>query len=464
MASDSGIIRLSFTVEYYKKGKDFHWILDTCKDIWPEFSSGLTELWPDEKLSTPGSLSFRKADKGIELICRKSLVINGVSVQKRLLKTGDRIIIGPLRIFYQSFELIDEPEATPFGIIAAQKLEQPKIFKKLLPAALILAAAGSIITVGCIALPRMTNQQDPKAYETVFETVETPQEAPTEAEQEPVEGPLVIPPGGAIPEFDVDILFFHAHPDDESLDFGGLMILADSAGLRTGLVTFTNGESGLDTYPDRPITGNYPDHNMVGEELAEVRTGELLQAADVLGVDLLIRLGLKNHPYNGIKDELPPERILKIWGGVDVLSELLLEIIAKTTPETVAAPEAPGKAREHFEHEAVGYLASVVMKSLISQDSAAPKRFITCVDPRQNLLYSESSKIDADLQVKNTRFGGGKNSLREIQLVALSMHKTQNDAVNVGKGFLPEYSGEYYIIQSWQDTQSWDEWIASFNQ
>jgi len=276
--------------------------------------------------------------------------------------------------------------------------------------------------------------------------------------------PIVIAPGDKVPDFDLDILFIHAHPDDESLDYGCLMALAHAAGLKIGLLTFTDGESGLDLYPNRPVDGIYPDHYMEGEELASVRAGEVSSAAGVLGADLLIRFGLKNHPYNGKKDELPPEEILEIWGGKAALSNRILDIISKTSPSIVVAPDIPGRASEHFEHEAVGYISAEIMNSLSPDDPKSPERFITCIDPRQHDLYPEASFINAALRIKNGKPDGKKSSLREVQLSALSMHKTQNDAAIVGTGFLPEYPSEYYQIQFWRTEETWYDWIYSLYQ
>ncbi|HAK45088.1 MAG TPA: hypothetical protein DCO79_04100, partial [Spirochaeta sp.] len=272
---------------------------------------------------------------------------------------------------------------------------------------------------------------------------------------------LIITPGASVPYFDLDILFIHAHPDDESLDFGCLLALAEKAGLKTGLLTFTDGNSGLDLYPDRPVTGIYPNHYMEGAELAAIRAVELADAAEALGVDLLIRLGLHNNQYNSIKDERPPEDIIGMWGGEDRLIETMFSIIEKTRPEMIAAPDAPSEAREHFEHEAVGYLVAEIMSRFEIDDYKAPKRYITCIDPRQHHLYPDASTINASL--KPTDSDNRLSTLREVQITALQLHKTQNDAVNAGTGFLPKYPAEYYQIQYWHSNQNWDDWISALN-
>ena len=263
-------------------------------------------------------------------------------------------------------------------------------------------------------------------------------------------GPLIIvAPGEIIPEYDLDILFIHAHPDDESLDFGCLAAMADAAGLATGLVTFTDGGAGLDRHPFRPQTGIYPDHPMAGEELAKIRSTELTYAADVLGIDLLIRLDAAGTiRTTAAATSFRLQKYLKDGAEKAAIESLLQLIILRTSPETVAAPEGPGLAREHFEHEAVGALVAGVMDSISEKIRArAPERFITCIDPRQHELYPEAVELDAA-------------SYRGIQLEALSKHKTQNDAVNVGTGFLPGFPYEYYKIQYWRTNESWEKWIA----
>jgi LmbE family N-acetylglucosaminyl deacetylase len=421
--------RLTFTARNNSEEKVFHWLCVGDEDVWAEFSSGLRELWPDVKLPSPGRLSFQDSGKGMELLCRKPLVINGVSVRSSILKPGDRIIIGPLRLFFNSVETIEEPESLPSSKTAAAM--------PLLPAALMAAVLVAAITIGCIAIPGSVERPEQMAMPETY----GPKEDSAETMALPASDKLiVIPPGGMVPEFDLDMLFIHAHPDDEALDFGILLALAESAGLKTGLITFTDGGSGLDIYPGRPVTSPYPDYRMAGDELADIRSQELVRAAEVLGIDLVIRLGLENHPYNGVKDRLLPGDVLDNWGGRESLVDLLMDIINKTSPELVAAPDVPGPAREHFEHEAVGSIAAELMNRIKYGGLDGPVKFITCIDPRQIHLYPEASMVDANQKA-------GEMSLRDIQLRALSMHKTQNDAVNVGTGFLPDFPAEYYQIQ-----------------
>jgi LmbE family N-acetylglucosaminyl deacetylase len=71
-------------------------------------------------------------------------------------------------------------------------------------------------------------------------------------------------------------MLVHAHPDDEAISTGGVMMKAKAHGHRVVLVTATSGEAGeiynMDEEASRP-------------QLGEIRTEELKAAAEILGVD-----------------------------------------------------------------------------------------------------------------------------------------------------------------------------------
>ena len=89
---------------------------------------------------------------------------------------------------------------------------------------------------------------------------------------------------------DLTLLLVHAHPDDESIMTGGVILHAHRDGHRVVLVTATRGEEG-------------EIHNMdeatVRPRLAEVRTAELQEACEVLGVDRHEFLGYRDSGMTG---------------------------------------------------------------------------------------------------------------------------------------------------------------------
>ena len=94
------------------------------------------------------------------------------------------------------------------------------------------------------------------------------------------------------------LLLVHAHPDDECISTGGVMLRAHRDGHRVVLVTCTRGEEG-------------EIHNMdeasVRPRLSEVRTQELRRACDILGVDRLEFLGYRDSGMAGQPSNQNPQ-------------------------------------------------------------------------------------------------------------------------------------------------------------
>src|ERR1700753_2832978 len=82
------------------------------------------------------------------------------------------------------------------------------------------------------------------------------------------------------------LMAVHAHPDDESSSTGGVLATYSAEGIRTIVVTCTNGEFG-----DAPggIKPGQPGHDP--EAVAQIRLAELRQSVKLLGVSDLELLG-----------------------------------------------------------------------------------------------------------------------------------------------------------------------------
>jgi len=82
------------------------------------------------------------------------------------------------------------------------------------------------------------------------------------------------------------LMAVHAHPDDESSSTGGILARYSAEGIRTVVVTCTNGEFGDAPGGIKPgVDGHDP------EEVAGIRQEELKQACAILGVTHLEMLG-----------------------------------------------------------------------------------------------------------------------------------------------------------------------------
>src|SRR5215470_9601939 len=93
------------------------------------------------------------------------------------------------------------------------------------------------------------------------------------------------------------LMLVHAHPDDEAVATGGVMIRAHENGHRVVLVTATRGEEGeihnMDEASARP-------------RLAEIRTEELLRAGEILGVDRQVFLEYRDSGMAGTSSNDDP--------------------------------------------------------------------------------------------------------------------------------------------------------------
>src|SRR5205823_6836394 len=93
------------------------------------------------------------------------------------------------------------------------------------------------------------------------------------------------------------LLLVHAHPDDEAVSTGGVMMKAKSHGHRGELITATRGEVG-EIY-NRDEDASRP-------RLGEIRTEELKSAAEILGVDRLEFLGYRDSGMVDTADNKDP--------------------------------------------------------------------------------------------------------------------------------------------------------------
>ncbi len=115
------------------------------------------------------------------------------------------------------------------------------------------------------------------------------------------------------------LMAVHAHPDDESSSTGGIIAKYSDEGIRTVLVTCTNGEYGDGPGGVKPgAEGHDP------EQVARTRLRELEQASEILGVTDLELLGYHDSgmPDWDYKDR--PEAFSQVPAdeGVDRLAKL----------------------------------------------------------------------------------------------------------------------------------------------
>ena len=90
------------------------------------------------------------------------------------------------------------------------------------------------------------------------------------------------------------LMAVHAHPDDEAISTGGILARYSAEGVRTVLVTCTNGEQGDDTGGVKPGEGEHDPGEVAGRRIAELR-----ESVRLLGVSELELLGYRDSGMDG---------------------------------------------------------------------------------------------------------------------------------------------------------------------
>ena len=134
---------------------------------------------------------------------------------------------------------------------------------------------------------------------------------------------------------ELTFLAVHAHPDDEASSTGGLYRLLADQGVRTVLVTCTNGECG------DALDGAKPDaDHHDGDEVAALRAKELDEAVRLLGVDRLVRLGYRDSGMMGWSQNDDPS---SFWSTpVDEAAIRLAQVLVEERPEVIVTYNAVG--------------------------------------------------------------------------------------------------------------------------
>jgi LmbE family N-acetylglucosaminyl deacetylase len=394
----------------------------------------------------------------------KPLLVNGVMRSEKKLKPGDRINLSGHRLVVEGF-FCEKPKRPE--IKKPDLMLQGAAFIFLTALALILPGVFVPAGQAAVASEATSEKKRSASLKASLKGEDSGGRAPAQGSYDPaaVIG-MALGRAGSFkstkdlelvepdqkPEFyQADLLFIHAHPDDESLDFGGLMAMAAGSGKRIVEVLFTDGELGLDQYPRRIVGGLYPAGDLSGSELAGVRVKEAAAALQILGAETYIRLGLANHPYSSVAQELSISRVIKSWGGEERILSGLLELIRGYRPKVIISPDGPSRAREHFEHEAVGYLTKKALAGLKLAGDKFVMGHLVSVDPLQRGLYPAAFKLE--VMGRNIPF-------RFQQLQALKAHETQRDASVIGVEVRANFKDEYYNLEFWDSGMALDEYLS----
>jgi LmbE family N-acetylglucosaminyl deacetylase len=146
------------------------------------------------------------------------------------------------------------------------------------------------------------------------------------------------------------LLAIFAHPDDESLACGGTLARAADAGATIVLLCATRGERGSISDPALVPDG----------DLGRVRTGELQEAAAVLGI---ANVTVLDHPDGDLR-----------WADVPELHDDIVDAIRRWHPDAIVTFDEDG-LYWHLDHVAVHERTVAAVQSLDAD--APPVYFVT---------------------------------------------------------------------------------------
>ena len=153
------------------------------------------------------------------------------------------------------------------------------------------------------------------------------------------------------------VLVVMAHPDDESMGCAGLILRHTRAGIPVNLICATRGEAGWSGKP----TG------AKREDLAQIRTGELDDAAAALAIS---GVELWDYPDGGVNTRDRQEITQRIWEG-----------ISKHHPKAVVG-WGPDGGYGHPDHIAIGACTDSAVNAM--SEGERPALYHLAIDRERN--------------------------------------------------------------------------------
>jgi LmbE family N-acetylglucosaminyl deacetylase len=165
------------------------------------------------------------------------------------------------------------------------------------------------------------------------------------------------------------LLVVMAHPDDESMACGGMILRHTRAGVPVNLICATRGEAG---WSGKPFGAKQ-------EDLAQIRTAELEEAAAALGIS---SVELWDYPDGGVNGCDPQEITNRVW-----------EQISKLHPRAVVG-WGPDGVYGHPDHIAIGTCTDSAVHAM--SEGERPALYHLAVDEKVAAFYREALRLTGD--------------------------------------------------------------------
>jgi N-acetyl-1-D-myo-inositol-2-amino-2-deoxy-alpha-D-glucopyranoside deacetylase len=221
------------------------------------------------------------------------------------------------------------------------------------------------------------------------------------------------------------LLLVHAHPDDEAISTGGVMMKAKADGHRVVLVTATRGEVGeihnMDEAESRP-------------RLAEIRTAELKAAAGILGVDRVEILGYRDSGMVDTDDNKDPRSFEQ--ARLDEAAGKLAAVIREERPDVVVTYAEDG-IYGHPDHVKAYHVTNAALDILQREGWSPAKLYYTAIPRSMMEEFMRQMPAEAEAQNQNMRITGTPDELVTTRVdvhdyvgrkrEAFAAHVSQND-------------------------------------
>jgi N-acetyl-1-D-myo-inositol-2-amino-2-deoxy-alpha-D-glucopyranoside deacetylase len=245
------------------------------------------------------------------------------------------------------------------------------------------------------------------------------------------------------------LMLVHAHPDDESISTGGVMMKAKAHGHRVVLATATRGEVGeihnMDPEATRP-------------RLGEIRTEELKAAGEILGVDRIEFLGYRDSGMVDTADNKDPRSFHQ--ARLDEAAARLAVLIRDERPDVVVTYAEDG-VYGHPDHIKAHHVTNAALE-LVEREGWAPKKLYYTAIPRSMMEeFMKQMPEEAQSQNTNMRIAGTPDELVTTRVdvhdyvdqkrKAFGAHVSQNDpnswfATMASQIYEMAFGTEYYQL------------------
>ena len=154
---------------------------------------------------------------------------------------------------------------------------------------------------------------------------------------------------------DLTLMAVHAHPDDESSSTGGVLAAYGDAGVRTVVVTCTNGEFGDAPGGVKPGQDGHDEQAVAQQRLAELR-----EACKILGVTELETLGYHDSGMPDWDYKTRPDAFCNI--PIETVADRIGGLITKYQPQVLVTYDDRG-ADQHPDHVHASLAAQAAAKA-----------------------------------------------------------------------------------------------------